>query len=289
MAMTADDIVSHPALERCVRQQALTLLSMQETSPRIASVFAAQQRWLMAHAALAQYFRNEASEAGSGLLAEHFLGVVAQHQIASRNTASAFLKEMLKYEIVRHVANSSRPHRPLEPAPAVLMALFQWHALHLATLDGLDGGTRVASFHARPALLQAIQPLIADGLTGSIDVRSPEKAFSLFTWINEGGIVMDRLMAGCREGDDDGARILTDVTSISALAERLRLSRAQLSRKFTEAEAMGSLGWSGTRGRSPLWLSADFRRQYHAAQAVKLAIIDAAFEACVERSGNRFA
>ena len=80
---------------------------------------------------------------------------------------------------------------------------------------------------------------------------------------------------------DKAQRILTDVTSISGLAEPLRLSRAQLSRKFTEAEAMGSLGWSGTRSRSPLWLSADFRREYHAAQAAKLAIIDAVLEACV--------
>ena len=43
---------------------------------------------------------------------------------------------------------------------------------------------------------------------------------------------------------------------------------------------MGSLGWSGPRGKSPLWVSSDFCREYHAAQAVKLAIIDAAFEAC---------
>ena len=92
---------------------------------------------------------------------------------------------------------------------------------------------------------------------------------------------MDRLMAGCGEGSGESLRIVTDVMSISALAERLRLSRTQLSRKFAEAEAMGSLGWSGMRGRSALWLSADFRREYHAAQAVKLAIIDAAFEACV--------
>jgi hypothetical protein len=42
MVMTADDIRSHPALERCVRGQAQTLLSMQEASPRIASVFATQ-------------------------------------------------------------------------------------------------------------------------------------------------------------------------------------------------------------------------------------------------------
>jgi hypothetical protein len=59
------------------------------------------------------------------------------------------------------------------------------------------------------------------------------------------------------------------------------LSRSQLSRKFAAAEAMGSLGWSGPRGKSSLWVSAGFRREYHAAQAVKLAIIDAAFEACL--------
>ena len=280
MAMTAEEIASHPALERCVRGQAEVLLSMQQTSPRLASVFATQQRWLMAHAALAQYFRNEAGQTGSGLLAEPFLAVVVEHSIASRNTASAFLKEMLKYGIVSYLAGNTGRRRLLEPAPAVLMALFQWHALHLSTLDGLDGGARVARFHARPALLRIVQPLIADGLIGSGDVREPEKTFSLFTWINEGGIVMDRLMAGCGEAAGDSVRILTDVTSISGLADGLRLSRTQLSRKFAEAEAMGSLGWSGARGRSALWLSADFRREYHAAQAAKLAIIDAAFEAC---------
>jgi AraC-like DNA-binding protein len=281
MAMTADDIASHPELERCVRSQAQTLLSMQENSPRIASVFATQQRWLMAHAALAQYFRNEASQPGAGLVAERFLASVAQHQIASRNTASAFLKEMQKYEIVGFAPNSAgKRRRALAPAPAVLMALFQWHVLHLSTLDGLDSGTRAARFLGRPTLLQEIQPLIADGLIASSEVREPQKTFSLFTWINEGGVVMDRLIAGCQGAVDSNARILTDVTSISGLAERLRLSRTQLSRKFTEAEAMGSLGWSGTRGWSALWLSSEFLREYHAAQAAKLAIIDAAFAAC---------
>jgi hypothetical protein len=89
MAMTADDIASHPELERCARAQAQTLLSMQESSPRIASVFATQQRWLMSHAALARYFRNEASQAGNGLLTEHFLGLVVQHRIASRGCQEA--------------------------------------------------------------------------------------------------------------------------------------------------------------------------------------------------------
>jgi AraC-like DNA-binding protein len=95
---------------------------------------------------------------------------------------------------------------------------------------------------------------------------------------------MDRLIIGCQQGSDGLARIPTDVTSVSGLAQRLNLSRTQLGRKFAEAEAMGSLGWSGPRGKSPLWVSAAFRREYHAAQAVKLAIVDAAFEACVTHS-----
>lgn len=95
MAMTADDILLHPALERCVRVQAQSLISVHEASPRMASLFATQQRWLLAHAAVAQYFRNEAEDAGAGLLAERFLEIVERHSLASRNTASAFLKELL--------------------------------------------------------------------------------------------------------------------------------------------------------------------------------------------------
>jgi hypothetical protein len=280
MAMTSADILAHPALAPCVRGQAQSLLQIQEASPRIASLFATQQRWLMSHAALAQYYRNEAKYPGVGMLAERFLELVERYALASRNTASAFVKELLKYEMVRYVAGSEgKRHRPVEPAPAVLMALFHWLALHLSTLDGLDGGARAAGLGARPALLGAIQPLISDGLIGSGDVRKPERTFSLFTWVDEGGIVMDRLFVGCQQDMDGLERIPTDVTSISGLAQRLNLSRTQLGRKFAEAEAMGSLGWLGPRGKSPLWVSADFRREYHAAQAVKLAIIDAAFEA----------
>ena len=125
-----------------------------------------------------------------------------------------------------------------------------------------------------------MQPLIADGLLGSHMVREPEPTFKLFTWVDEGGVLMDRLIVGCEEEDASLDRITTDVTSVSALAQRLKLSRTQLGRKLAEAESMGSLGWVGARGRSRLWVSKGFRREYHKAQAVKLAIIDAAFDVC---------
>ena len=281
MAMTADDILVHPALGPSIRSQAQSLLLMPGASPRIAWLVATQQRWLMAHAAVAQYFRNEASAAGTGLLPERVVDVVERHELASRNTAIAFLKEMLKYDIIRFVASSAgKRSRPVEPAPAVLTALSHWHALHLATLDRLDGGARAAHLQAQPALLGAIQPLVADGLIAAGEVRKPQRTLSLFTSITIPPWSIHRLIAGCQQGTDDLARIPTDVTSVSALAQRLNVSRTQLSRKFAEAEAMGSLGWYGRRGKSQLWVSADFRREYHAAQAVKLAIVDAAFEAC---------
>ena len=100
MAMTAADILAHPALAPCVRGQAQSLLQIQQASPRIASLFATQQRWLMSHAAL-------------------------------------------------------------------------------------------------------------------------------FTWVDEGGILMDRLIVGYQQGADRLARIPTDVTSISGVAQRFNLSRTQ--------------------------------------------------------------
>jgi len=281
-ALTPDEILAHPALGTWVRGQAQALLLIHQASPRTSSPFATQQRWLMAQAALAQFFRNEAAESGSGLLPERFLDLVEHHQLASRNTAAAFVQEMLKYGIVGHVAASAgRRHRPVEPSPMTLAVLQHWLVVHLATLDGLDGGTRVETFRARPSALGVMQPLIADGLLASGEVRKPDRTFSLFTWVNDGGIVMDRLIAGCLPEANGLARVPTDIASITSLAQGLNLSRSQLSRKFAAAEAMGSLGWSGPRGKSELWVSADFRREYHAAQAVKLAIIGAAFEASV--------
>jgi len=281
MLMTANDILSHPALESCIRGQAQALLSIQEASPRTSSPFATQQRWLMSQAMLAAYFRNEAQQADAGILPARLVDAIEAHALASRNTASAFVNEMLKYGVVRYVTGSEgRRYRPIEPSPMALAVLSHWLGAHLTALDGLDGGNRSVELREQPALLGAIQPLIADGLLTSRAVREPSGTFSLFTRIDDGGIVMDRLIVGCQQDCSALARIPTNVMSVSWLVRGLNLSRSQLARKFTAAEAMGSLGWSGFPGKSALWVSAEFWREYHAAQAVKLAIIDAAFEAC---------
>lgn len=100
---------------------------------------------------------------------------------------------------------------------------------------------------------------------------------------------MDRPIVGCEQGPADRDRVTTDATSVSGPVQRLKLSRTQPGRKLAVAEAMGSLGWVGARGKSRIWVSQGFRHeyQYHKAQAVKLAIIDAAFEACFMSPASR--
>ena len=67
--------------------------------------------------------------------------------MASRNTADAFIKEMLKYGYARLLPQAEdKRTRPIEPTEASLDALHGWVGIHLATLDGLDRGQRLETF-----------------------------------------------------------------------------------------------------------------------------------------------
>jgi DNA-binding MarR family transcriptional regulator len=274
--LSAAEIAKHPRLIPCIRRQALSLLSIQELNPRLAAVFATQQRWLMAHMALAQYFA--AAGEGGGLRQTKFIESVAARGVASKNTADAFLKEMLKYGYVRPAPHDGdRRQRPLEPSAHAVQSVSAWLTAHLATLDDLDGLDRREAFLAQPERIATVHPRIADGLLRSDAIRAPAPTFSLFTWLNEGGVVMDWLIAGLADVPPGVERVPSTVASFDDLGARIHLSRSHLTRKLRRAEAMGSLGWFGERGKSVMWVSAEFRGEYLAQQSVKLAIIDQAF------------
>lgn len=282
MALTAEQIVSHPALHACIREQSRALLSAYAANPRLSSVFATQQRWLMAHCALALYFRRVPGDDRTGLNAARFFEVMRRYDVASRNTADAFLKEMIQYRHAHYLpGGSDKRVRSLEPSKEALEALHGWAIAHLATLDALDAGGRLSAYLASDAALARMHPRIADALLTHDLVRQPPKTFSLFTWLNNGGIVMDWLIAGIEPAAPEVERIPTSVFSIADMAQRLNLSRTHLTRKLREAEAMGSVGWQGRRGKSVMWVSKEFRAEYAMEQAVKLSIIDAAFEVSI--------
>ncbi len=280
MTLTLEDIAGHPALHRCVRAQAQAMNQLYETNPRLSSVFATQQRWLMAHIGLALHFRRDAHNYRTELTTARFIDVIRQNAVASRNTADAFVKEMLHYNFIELLPSTKDGRiRPLQPVAASLEVVAGWVLAHLRTLDGLDGGGRLATFLARPNGLARLQPLVADGLLSSNPVREPKRTFSLFTWLNKGGVVMDWLISGVDPDHAGLDQIPTGVLSIGDFANWLKLSRTHLTRKLRDAEDLGSIGWLGQRGNSVMWVSSGFYLEYMTAQAVKLAIIDAAFSA----------
>ncbi|UCI09272.1 hypothetical protein [Mesorhizobium sp. B1-1-8] len=287
MVLKAEDIAVHPATLRSVQEQSRALIHIYETSPRLAAVFATQQRWLLGHVGLAIHFRRDPNDRRTELTTARFIEVVRRNSVASRNTAEAFLKEMLHYNIAEYLSTSgdARAH-PLRPTATTIETFTGWIHAHLRTLDNIDGGNRLATFLARPGMLSILQPLIADGLLASDPVREPQQTFSLFIWLNNGGIVMDWLMSGIDPEDAGLERIPTSVISISEFANWLKLSRTHLARKLHDAEALGSIGWVGQRGHSVMWVSRQFYQEYMAVQAAKLAVVDAAFNACFSMPGE---
>ncbi len=277
VALSFDEIVDHARLADIIRRQSGALVGAFEADPRPTSVFATQQRWLMAHAAFALSFRSALGR----IVFSDFLNLVVQHKVASRNTADAFIKEMVNYGLARPVDDDvlDKRTRPVMPSDESLQQIAGWLMLHLMSLDGLDGGARMSMLQADAALLARIQPLIADALLTTASIREPLHTFGLFTWLNGGGIVMDRIMTSIAQVDPAAERIPTGVSSVDALMTGLVLSRSHLMRKLRAAEKLGSLGWTGKPDRSPLWVSQGFWREYAAAQAVKLAIVDRAFAA----------
>jgi hypothetical protein len=280
MTLSKSDIFDNPELYRIVKMQSASLYAMRDRDPRLAAVFATQQRWLMSHVGAALYFRGLARGTRSGLHIKTFLDAVTAAKIASRNTADSYIKEMIKYKYIEVLPPAGdRRIRPLAPMPNALAAIDGWFRVHLHSLDSLAGGRRLATYENTPDAIVQMQPLIADQLVSARAVRNPERTFSLFTWLDNGGWIMDWLMSNMEDAPMSAERVAVGTVSTVEMAERLMLSRTHLARKLHDAEAMGSLGWEGPRGRSTMWVSRGFREEYAAAQAVKLAIIDQAYDA----------
>lgn len=280
MALTADEIMALRPLYSQIRVQSRSLLEMFESNMRLSAPFATQQRWLMSHVGLKFYFLSLANpEKTPGLNISHFIDQVHKHGIASRNTADSYIKEMVHYKYIIQLEDpTDKRLKPLVPSEEALLSIAGWLQIHLHSLDVLTGGNRLAIFREQPSLMAAIQPSIADGLIHAHAVRSPERTFSLFTWLDNGGVVMDWLITCMPDTPPETERVPVGRISVGDLAAKLNLSRTHLARKLREAEELGSIGWEGRRGHSVMWVSRGFRREYAAAQAAKLSIIDHAFE-----------
>ncbi|TDK31728.1 hypothetical protein E2F50_18815 [Rhizobium deserti] len=278
MSLNPKQIRSHPQLYRIIKRQSEAFLHVNSERSRLASIFACQHRWLMAHAGLALYFENLRDPDKDELSASNFVRLALQHDITSRNTATSFLGEMLKYGIItRKLHPTDKRKRVMAPSEMTIGALSGWILIHLATLDALDEGDRQARYITSPECVAKLQPLIARRLLLHAGIRNPDPFFAHFMWMNSGFLITERLVLSVTSETLTDGRLPTSLASTSKLTAGFNLSRTHSARKMKEADEMGIIGWSGTRGRSSIWVSSQFVKAFLDMQAHKLAIINEAF------------
>ena len=281
MVFAAEELVLNSGFFAAMRENARRMMAMFAENPRMNSIFASQQRWLMAQLGLSLHYGRDPHGLDKGLYTGRFVAMAVEHGIASRNTASAFIQEMLAYRFVRHSDHPpDQRMRPLEPTEVAVQSVVKWLYAHLAILDMLDGGERAVALATEPALFARLQPAIARAILENHRLRNPGKTFDLFTWANSGGVVMDCFIAMIGTYDPEAAKIPIGPVSPAEISRRYRISKTHLKRLTTRAAELGSLGFEPGKtmsGRPTLWLSQDFVREYRTYQAEKFAIIDAAF------------
>jgi hypothetical protein len=278
MPLAANDLVSNTVFFAAMQENARQMTAQFAENPRLSSIFASQQRWLMAQLGLSLHYRQDGP--AKALYAGRFVANAVKYGIASRNTAGAFIKEMLAYRFARPVDNPpDHRMRPLEPTDVAVQSVVKWLYTHLAILDILDGGERAVALAENPALFASLQPAIAQGILENHAVRNPGETFNLFTWANSGGVVMDCFIALIKDFDPSAPRVRIGPISSAEICQGYRISKTHLKRLMDKAAEMGSLGHDAAAGRNMLWLSQRFVREYRIYQAEKFAIIDAAFHA----------
>ncbi|ARM13262.1 MULTISPECIES: hypothetical protein [Rhizobium] len=279
MAFTAETLAADDRFLAAILHCADQMLAIYRESPRIASIFAAQQRWLMAHAGFALHYGHPDYE-NSGLYSGRFVDFAVKNDIASRNTAAAFMQEMLAYRFLRPAPGADKRTRYLEPTEIAEQHFTRWLVTHMMILDSLDGGERAEKIAADPAaMMAAIQPRIAKAIIGSQAVRSPGPTFNLFNWANSGGLVMDYLISRLPDFPRTAERVVVGPLSLRELREQFMISNTHLKRLLTQASNMGSVGWTEPSRKGAFWLSGPFILEYWNYQAAKFAIVDAAAEA----------
>ncbi|MET3613181.1 hypothetical protein ABID16_001486 [Rhizobium aquaticum] len=272
--LTTQTISAHPHILPVLRQQAGSFLALGRVSPRGASIFGTHQRYLLAQLGASMMFRSP----DGTMNLSRFLQAVQSHRVASRNTAHDFIREMDKYGLIHtFAAAEDKRLRPLKLTEETIGLLGIWVSIHMKTLDALDGGTRSATFAHSPRLIAKLHPRITDRILESKRSTNPDGTFSLFTWMNDGGLVMDKMISTISDFAPKDDRIVTGLTSLDEIAAALRVTKTHLSRKMAVAEDSGSVGWLGRRGASPLWVSPGFLAEYVAYQADKLWRIDEAY------------
>lgn len=282
-------IATHPDFEAQLSAIGRALTGIHDTAPQMVRYMASIQRWLLTQSLFALHFNRDPARPTTGITASRLLEIAIRTGAASRNTAAAHLAELIAYKLVEDAPDcSSKRVRPLVMTERTEAAMALWFRAHLTGLDALDGGDRVARLDADPDLFPRAHGRAAAVLVDNPAWNTPPESVGAFVWTDSGSNVLHDLFSHIPEpADSIDGRIAIGPYSLTALAERYRLSLTSVRRLFQKAEALGVIGWEGSTRSRRLWIGETLVQDHAGWQAVKFAAIAQAFaEALAERDAE---
>lgn len=280
----ADALVANPAFLGVLQMGARHMIELYDRFPRTARLVSAQQKWLLTQAAYALHLRRDPADPLSGITAARLLDTIIDFGAASRNTATAFLSELLAYKLVRDVPGStSKRSRPLEPTEASHEAMGLWFRGQMRSLDLLDRSNRVEMLEANPEIFLRAQPIAAARLIANRSWREPPLSISCFVWTEYGGLILDDFVSRLVNLTPEDGYHRVEGLRFSELSTHYSLSRTHVRRLFGRAEELGSIViQQGSGTRKTVLAAASFILDYQRWQAVKFSALDQAYSNAVQ-------
>lgn len=276
--MTAEAIFHHPDFPAVDRQLAAHLIKIHRETPRLARLKASHRKWFMTQSMYALCMQRATGNDAVGLHASRFIESVTSIGVASRNTADAFLKELLAYKFLQEIpSRHDRRIRSLGTTPASDAAMRGWFMGHMSGLDRMDGGNQVADCAENPLIFRTAQPHAAAALIANPIWRYPPDSISHFLASEFGGMIIHEFMFEISDFTAVDGRVVVGPVNVHSLAMQYGISATNIKRMFKRAQEQACLGWEGRRGHKVLWLSRHFLEDYLWWQAQKFSALDEAF------------
>ncbi|MBD9495358.1 hypothetical protein IB262_03760 [Ensifer sp. ENS02] len=279
LAFTAEGFLCHPELRNVLQASARDLMAAYDMFPRIARLVASHQKWTLSQAVYALHLEREPGNPETGVTTARLLKFIHETGGASRNTAAAFIAELLTYKLLRDAegGRGRKKIRPLEPTEISEGAMLRWFMSQMGTLDRFDGQGRVARVEADRTVFERAQPVAARLLLSDRRWTQPPEGVAAFVWTECGGLLLDDLMARPKNLEPVDGKVWLEA-NLSDLATHYMISNTHIRRIFTRAQDLGLLGRADEGQRGLFWLSERLIEEYCQWQAVKLAGLANGFE-----------
>lgn len=272
-------LAAKPGFADAVRGLACDMMQLHARHPRASRLVSTQQKWLLSQSIYALHFERDPADPLSGITATRLLAFIEGQGTVSRNTATAFLAELVAYRLLCDMpGNPDRRSRPLEPAGQTDDMMDEWFLAHMRCLNRLGIAEDPSGIEDTGRLFQLAQPRAVRRLLANPHWRTPPESVGLFILTQAGALVLDDLIARLTgPGPQDGRYSLLGVRP-SAYSKEYRVSSTHMRRVFARAEKLGLIGWSEPGRKGGFWLCERFFDDYLRWQAIKLEAIAEALD-----------